>query len=126
MAKILIVEDEESLRDVYKEEFSNEGFEVEVASDGEEGLKKMFELRPDIVLMDILMPKMSGFDMLKGVREKDELKNIPIIVLTNLYTDKEDMVKNWGVAFVLLKVDYNPGQLVAKVKEVLLPDHKLS
>lgn len=119
MAKVLIIEDDENLRDVYQEQFQNEGFDVAVAHDGQEGIEKISSYMPDIILLDILMPKINGFDVLKCVKEKPELKHIPILVITNIYTDAQDLIQNWGVSFVLLKVDYTPGQLVEKVRNVL-------
>lgn len=119
MPKVLIIEDDQNLRDIYREEFETEGFTVNVAHDGEEGLQKISELRPDIILLDILMPKMTGFDVLSKIKKDDELKNIPVLVLTNLYTDTYDLVRNWGASFVLMKVDHTPGQVVDKVREIL-------
>lgn len=119
MPKVLIIEDDQNLRDIYREEFETEGFTVNVAHDGEEGLQKISEQHPDIILLDILMPKMTGFDVLTKIKKDDEFKNIPVLVLTNLYTDTYDLVKNWGASFVLMKVDHTPGQVVGKVREIL-------
>lgn len=119
MSKVLIIEDDENLRDIYREEFEREGFIVETANDGEEGIAKLASFVPDILLLDILMPGKSGFDVLKSIKDNPPLKLFPILVLTNIYTDTRDLVQNWGVSFVLLKVDYTPGQIVAKVRELL-------
>jgi two-component system chemotaxis response regulator CheY len=116
MAKVLIVEDDESLRDVYKEIFEKEGFTVEIANNGVEGIAKVREFVPDAVILDIVMPKMSGFDVLKAMREDDKLKKVPVVIITNVYADSQDLIQNWGVSFVLLKTDYTPGQIVQKVK----------
>lgn len=124
MPKVLIIEDDQNLRDIYKEEFETEGFEVSIASDGEEGLQKIGDLHPDIILLDILMPKMTGFDVLAKIKKDDELKAIPVLILTNLYTDTYDLVKNWGASYVLMKVDHTPGQVVSKVREILDPQAK--
>jgi CheY-like chemotaxis protein len=119
MPKILIVEDDESLRDVYREEFESEGFIVETANDGHEGVERMAFFLPEVVLLDLMMPKMSGFDVLKSVKNNPELKNIPVIVLTNINPDVTDLMKNWGAAGFLLKADNTPEQVVGKVREVL-------
>lgn len=119
MAKILIVEDDESLRDVYREEFESEGFTVETASDGQEGFEKMVSFAPEIVVLDLMMPKMSGFDVLKNVKDKPGLKNIPIIVFSNINLDVQELLKNWGVACFLLKAENTPGQVVEKARELL-------
>lgn len=119
MSKVLIIEDEESLRDVYREEFESEGFTVETASDGHEGIEKMASFLPDLVLLDLMMPKMSGFDVLKNAKDNPALKNIPIIVFSNINPDVQDLLKNWGAVNFLLKADNTPGQIVERVKEVL-------
>lgn len=116
MTKILIVEDEESLRDVYQEEFELEGFIVETARDGQEGLEKMASFVPELVLLDLMMPKVSGFDVLKRVKDKPEFKDMPIIVLTNINPDVPDLLKNWGAKYFILKADNTPGQIVDRVK----------
>lgn len=119
MAKVLIVEDDESLRDVYREEFESEGFTVQTANDGQEGFEKMASFLPELVLLDMYMPKMSGFDVLKSVKNTPQLKNIPIIVLTNINPDVADLMKNWGVSYFLLKADNTPGQVVERARMIL-------
>ena len=119
MAKVLIVEDEESLRDVYKEEFESEGFTVETAIDGQEGFEKMVSFLPELVLLDMYMPKMSGFDVLKSVKNTPALKNIPIVILTNINPDVQDLMKNLGVSYFLLKADNTPGQVVDRARMIL-------
>ena len=119
MIKVLIIEDEDNLREVYQEEFASENFEVQSANNGVEGLNKIKSFLPHIVLLDLLMPQKSGFDVLEQVKKDPALKTIPIVVITNIYADTQDLVQNWGAKHVLLKVDYTPGQLVAKVREIL-------
>lgn len=119
MTKVLIIEDDEGLRDVYKEQFENESFEALTAVDGQEGIEKMLSLKPDLVLLDILMPKMNGFDVLTKRKETPELKKIPVIVLTNIYADASDLIQNWGASSVLLKVDQTPGEIVKKSRLLL-------
>lgn len=119
MQKVLIVEDEESLRDVYREEFESEGFIVETAKDGQEGVEKMASFLPELVLLDLMMPRMSGFDVLKEAKDNPVLKNIPIIVFTNINPDVQDLLKNWGAANFLLKADNTPGQVVERAREML-------
>ncbi len=119
MPKILVIEDDENLRDVYTEQFSSEGFEAESAPDGEEGIAKMLSFHPDIVLLDILMPKVSGFDVLKKRKEDPQLMAIPVVVITNMFTDTQDLIQNWEANAVLLKVDHTPGDVVNKVRALL-------
>jgi CheY-like chemotaxis protein len=119
MPKVLIIEDDENMRDVYSEQFQGGGFAVETANDGQEGMEKMESFVPDIVLLDLLMPRVSGFDFLKNLKDRPDLKHIPIMVITNLYADAQDLLKNWGVAYFLLKVDYTPGEVVEKARMLL-------
>lgn len=119
MPKLLVVEDDQNLRDVYQEEFESEGYTVETAVDGKEGIEKMQSFMPEVVLLDLMMPKISGFDVLKSARGNPALKNIPIIVITNINPDVQDLLKNWGATNFILKADNTPGQVAEKVKEVL-------
>jgi DNA-binding response OmpR family regulator len=119
MSKILLVEDDKILLEMYHDKFTNEKFEVQTASDGQGGINKMKTFNPDIVLLDLIMPRVTGFDVLKMAKADPELTNIPILVLTNIYADAEDLVKNWGVEYFLLKADNTPESIVAKVKEIL-------
>jgi len=114
--KVLIIEDDVSIRDVYKEEFVSQSFEVETAKDGQEGLEKMKSLLPNIVLLDLSMPHVTGFDVLKAVKQDPLLAKIPVFVLTNLYPDVADLVNNYGATDVFVKVNLTPGDLVEKVK----------
>jgi len=82
--KILIVEDEEQTLKALAEKFSREGFRIVSARNGEEGLKVAFQERPDMILLDVLMPRMGGEEMLKELRQQDWGKDTPVIILTNL------------------------------------------
>ena len=118
--KILIVEDEAQLLDVLRDEFSQAGFEVFKAKDGEEGYAVALEKRPDMILVDILMPKMDGLTMFNKMREHEELKKIPGIILTNV-NDSGTISKalESGAFDFLVKSDWEPKSLVARVKEKL-------
>ncbi len=120
--KILIIEDEKSLRMSLKDTFAAEGFEVLMAVDGEQGLKLALENNPDIILLDLLMPKMDGRTVLQKLRESPQGKNIPVIVLTVLRVD--DSIIHWVTkyqpTYYLIKSDWHIGQIVEKVKERLL------
>jgi DNA-binding response OmpR family regulator len=119
MNKILIIEDDKILLEMYKDKFVKDGFAVETALEGREGIEKMRSFSPNVVILDLIMPNVSGFEVLKLVKQDKVLSAIPIIVLTNIYTDAEDMVKNWGVDYYLLKSDYTPETIVEKVKNIL-------
>ncbi len=119
--KILIIEDEQALRTSLQDTFSAEGFEVSAASDGEEGLELALEKSPDIILLDLLMPKMDGRMMLKKLRESPQGKNIPVIVLTVL--EANDQIIHWitqyAPTYYLIKSEWRIDLLVDKVNERL-------
>jgi DNA-binding response OmpR family regulator len=118
--KILVVDDEPAIRDIYNREFSNAGFTVELAVDGEEGLLKAGEVKPDLVLLDVMLPKMSGIDVLKSLKANTLTKNIPILLLTNL--GEETLIKegfSLGADGYLLKVSYTPSQVVEECRKFL-------
>lgn len=119
MSKILLVEDDAILLSMYKDKFVNEGFEVEVAQDGETGINKMRSFQPDVVLLDLLLPEQSGFDVLKFAKQDPELSKIPIIILTNAHADEQGMIKDWGIAAFLVKADNTPEEVVGKVNTLL-------
>jgi DNA-binding response OmpR family regulator len=118
--KILIVEDEIHLLDVLRDEFAQAGFEVFKARDGEEGYAQALEKRPDLILIDILMPKMDGLTMFKKLREHEELKKTPGIILTNVNDSATiSSALESGAYDFLVKSDWEPKSLVARVKEKL-------
>lgn len=118
---ILIVEDELSLRRILVDKFFHEGFELIEASDGVAGLSKAKKHHPDLILLDILLPKMDGITMMEKLRKEEWGKSVPIILLTNLNLDDErmhDIVKN-EPAFYLVKSEWRLEDIVKKVKELL-------
>ena len=120
MKKILIIEDDPFLSEMYAAKFIENNFETEVASDGKLGLVKIEEFRPDLVLLDIVLPKMDGFEVLKKIKEKEELREIPIVLLTNL-GQKNEVEKGLalGAQEYIIKAHFTPTAVVAKVKEIL-------
>jgi CheY-like chemotaxis protein len=106
------------LSDIYKEVLESAGYLVDVAADGQECIDKVGESVPSLILLDIFLPKMSGFDIVEKFKQDTELSKIPIIVLTNIYIDKEELVKK-GVERCLIKAEVTPGEVVDKVKETL-------
>lgn len=116
--KVLVVDDEDSVREIYRHEFINNGYTVVVAADGEEGLLKAGEETPDIVLLDIMLPKMSGIEVLRALKENELTKKTPVLLLTNL--GEETIIKEGfelGADGYLLKVSYTPSQVVEEVKK---------
>jgi CheY-like chemotaxis protein len=120
MTKVLIVEDDVFLRKMYTKKFQVNGFEIETASNGQEGLQKMSSFSPDIVLMDVMMPKLNGIEAIEKAKADENLKHIPILVLTNLSSaeDADTAVKKGAKAY-LIKSEHTPTQIVEKVKKYL-------
>jgi DNA-binding response OmpR family regulator len=118
--KILIVEDDKSLREMYQLRLSINGYDVIEAKDGEEGLDLAIKERPDLIMLDIMMPKMSGMDVLDIIKSTPETKDIPVILLTAL---NEDSVRSKGLVYgaedYLVKSQTMPGKVVEKIEEVL-------
>lgn len=118
--KVLIVEDEKMLADMYGTKFSMEGYEVEKANDGAAGLEKAKTMQPDIILLDVIMPKMDGFTVLKALKEESRLKDTPVILLTNLGQDDDAKKgKELGANDYYVKSNHSPSEIVEKVKQVI-------
>ncbi|MFH1462722.1 MAG: response regulator [bacterium] len=116
--KILLIEDEEIMLDLLQRKLDQEGYEVSVARDGKEGLEKIKEIRPDLILLDFVMPKMGGIEILEEMEKDEELKKIPVIIISNsgqpvdLERAKELGVKDW-----LIKTEFDPLEIVEKIKK---------
>ena len=118
--RVVIVEDDEFLSGIYQTKFAMEGFAVTVAANGEEGLKTIEKKMPDIVLLDILLPKLDGFAVLESLKKNAKTKNIPVILLTNLgQKDDVDRGIELGAADYLIKAHYKPSETVEKVRAIL-------
>ncbi|OIO20559.1 MAG: response regulator [Candidatus Magasanikbacteria bacterium CG_4_10_14_0_8_um_filter_32_14] len=117
---VLLIEDDNFLGNIYKTKFEMEKFKVIVATDGLEGLEMVKKKKPDIILLDILMPKMDGFEVLSNLKKDKNLVKIPVILLTNL-GQKDDVEKGLklGAVDYLIKAHYKPSETVAKIKSVL-------
>src|SRR5664279_2940450 len=123
MAKILLVEDDTILVEMYQAKFELEGHEVSVATNGEECLNILKDFQPDLILLDILMPKLNGFHVLKEIKKQPELRQIPVILLTNLGQAEvdmnQDLAKALGVNDYLIKSHHTPDEVVTKAVKVL-------
>lgn len=117
---ILVIEDDPILSKMYTEKFSREGFKVLTALDGESGLDLAVGNKVDIILLDVMLPRISGIDLLRKLRDNDKGKNTLVVVLTNL-ADPEEKKRalDLGAKDYLVKAMQNPGQVVSKVKERL-------
>lgn len=123
MFTIEVVEDEATLRNVLRDKLTLEGFSVIEAKDGEEGLEIALSMHPNLILLDIVMPKMDGITLMKKLRQENEWgKKVPIILLTNLSADDEKINKaiaEYEPAYYLVKSNWSIGDLVDKIKERL-------
>ena len=118
--KILLIEDEEMLANMYQVKFENEGYTLIKARDGEQGLEMAQKEKPDFILLDVIMPKMDGFTVLKKLKEDAATKNIPVLLLTNLGQDEDvKKGKELGAVGYLVKANITPSEVVLKVKEVM-------
>lgn len=117
---VLIVEDEKMLADMYATKFAMEGFESSQANDGQAGLDAATAMPPDIILLDIIMPKLDGFTVLKQLRAQPQTEKTPVILLTNLGQDEDiKKGKELGATDYFVKANHTPAEVVTKVKEVL-------
>lgn len=120
MTKILIVEDEPTLHSALREFLIEDKFEVFDAYDGEEAIKMAKEKNPDLILLDILLPKKDGFEVLDYLKLDEKTKKIPIVLLTNLES-AQDVQKAFdkGATTYLVKANYRLDDIVKKIKEIL-------
>ena len=117
---VLVVEDEPALQEMYSTKLLSDGFKVDVASDGIEGIDKAMHLLPDIILLDVLLPKKDGFSVLAELKQNDKTKEIPVIIMSSLGQDYEvKKGKAEGAVAYLIKTEASPSDIVAKVREVL-------
>ncbi len=118
--KLVIVEDDKFLRDLIIRKLSGEGFLVKEAATGEEGLEIMREEAPQLLLLDILLPGLSGYDVLEAMQKSEQLKSIPVVMLSNLGQKEEvERAKSLGAKDFLIKAKYTPGEIVTRIKEIL-------
>lgn len=115
--KILIIEDDKFLRELIVQKLSKEDFGVSEAIDGEEGIKKIKEEKPDLILLDLILPGIDGFEVLSRMKEDPALTSIPVIILSNL-GQKEDVERGLklGAVDYLIKAHFTPGEIIEKVK----------
>ncbi len=120
MIKVLVAEDDRFLIKAYAAKLKKEGFDVLLAVNGEEAVEKAKKEKPDVILLDLVMPKKDGFDALADIKSDPSLKNIPVVILSNL-GQEEDIKrgKDLGAAGYLVKSNIAIADVVKKIKEVL-------
>lgn len=120
MKKILFIEDEHALQQTLGDLLRGEGYEMQSAFDGETGLQMVRSEKPDLILLDLILPKLHGFDVLKQVKEDTETRDIPLIVLTNLegMGDVEQALE-LGATTYLVKANYSLDEVLEKVRKAL-------
>jgi len=117
--KVLLIEDEKMLSTMYATKFGKEGYDLVQAFDGEEGLAKAKSETPAVILLDIIMPKLDGFAVLKALKSDSTLKSVPVILLTNLGQDEDiKKGKELGAVDYFIKANHTPAEVVDKVKSL--------
>ncbi|MDO8523499.1 MAG: response regulator [bacterium] len=123
--KVLIVDDDEFLLEMYAMKFVESGYEVDTAKNGEDAVKKAKTNSPDVILMDVVMPKMDGFDLLRNLKKENAAPNAITLVLTNL-GQKEDVDKGMksGATDYIIKAHFTPSEVVKRVESLLAKKNK--
>src|SRR5438552_2583721 len=120
MKKILIVEDDQIVANIYRNKFSVDGFQVEIALDGQLGLEMVRSFRPDAVILDLMLPKMTGVELMKKIRLEQDFQHLPVIVFSNTYLS--NMVQEaWkaGATKCLSKANCTPKQVIEVVRNAI-------
>lgn len=119
-AKVLLVEDDKMLADMYVTKFSKEGMEIMKADDGSKGLEMAKQHKPDLILLDIIMPKLDGFAVLRELKKDPTMANTHILLLTNLGQSEDvEKGKQLGADDYFIKANHTPAEIVDKVKYLL-------
>ena len=120
MTKIALIEDNTVISQMYRMKFESEGFDVKLATNGENGIALVKDFSPVIILLDIQMPVMNGAEALKKIRKLDNAQETPVIILTNLGEEEAPKdLASLNISSYIVKANLTPSQVVKKVKEVL-------
>jgi len=120
MTKIAIVEDDPVISQMYRMKFEADGFDVQLADNGKKGVALVEHFAPDILLLDLQMPEMSGDEALTAIRKQSWGKDIPVIILTNLGEEEAPKgIRNLGIHSYIVKAELTPRQVVQRVKDAL-------
>jgi DNA-binding response OmpR family regulator len=120
MKEVLLIEDDPFLIDIYTTKLKEAGFSIEVANSGELVFKKINEKKPDLVVLDIVLPQIDGWEILKKIKSNSRFKSIPVIILSNL-GQKAEVEKgiSLGATKYLIKAHYTPTQVVEEIKKIM-------
>ena len=120
MSKVLVIEDDKFLRELIVRKLMKEGYDTDIAVDGEEGIKKIKEAKPDLVLLDLILPGIDGFEVLARKRKDPEISEIPVIILSNLgQKDEIERGFNLGAIDYLIKAHFTPREIIDKITSLL-------
>lgn len=120
MTKIAIIEDDSVISQMYRMKFEADGFEVQIANNGKDGVALVQEFTPDMVLLDMQMPIMNGDEALKNIRQAEWGKTVPVMILTNLGEEEAPKdIRSLGIESYIVKADLTPRQVVERVKTTL-------
>jgi len=118
--KIAIIEDDQAISQMYRIKFETDGYEVETAENGKQGLELCEKMKPEIILLDVMMPEMTGPEMLEKLRATDWGSDIKVLILTNMGEQEiPDLIAKYNVKDVILKADMTPSQVASLVKKTL-------
>lgn len=120
MKSILLVEDDPYISDIYSTKLKEAGFSVEVATEGEQCLRIIKEKKPDLLLLDIVLPNIDGWEILRKIQEDDKFENLKVIILSNLSQREEvERAVKLGAVKYLIKARYTPTEVVEEIKKIL-------
>lgn len=120
MTKIAIIEDDQVINQMYRMKFEAAGFEVYTASDGDAGVRLVKKVEPEIILLDLQMPKMNGAEALEQIRADAKSKDVPVFILTNLGEEEAPKsLRSLGIDSYIVKAELTPSQVVARVRDAL-------
>lgn len=118
--KVLIIEDDQLIQRMYEKIFTFEKYDVEIAADGQEGLDKARVGKPTIILLDVMMPKMNGIEVLEKLKADPETKNVPVIMLSNLAGDRDvETALSMGAVKYIIKSEHGPKEIADMVGEII-------
>ena len=118
--KILIIEDDKFLRELISQKILKEGYDISEAVDGEKGIKGVKDVKPDLVLLDLILPGIDGFEVLSRIKADPETSKIPVIILSNLgQKDDIDRGLKMGAVDYMIKAHFTPAEIITKIREIL-------